>query len=110
MIVNEEKKLIIGINAHVWEVKQGKVIAIKYNDLVYQLRIQQNRKKGKVKEAYLKKWIRENDIQRFKLKHFYNAYPKFERRDYQKRLEQTISRMIMKNELIQLGNDEFQVL
>jgi len=110
MIVNAEKKLIIGISAHVWEVKEGKVIAIKYNDLIYQIRIQQNRKKGKEKEAYLKKWIRENNVTRFNLKQFYNDYPKFIRKDYQKRLQQTISRMIGKKEIIQMGNDEFQVL
>jgi len=110
MIVKETKTIEIGISAILWEVKEGKIIAIKYNDEIYKIHKEKTKKQPQPKEEYLKKWIRQNDIKRFNLKQFFKDYPNFARNDYKRRLHKTISNMIERNELIQLGNDEFQVL
>jgi len=100
---------MIKIEGELWEIQQGIITAIKYNGEIYNLKKKTQRVMME-KQPFLKKWIKNNNIQRFNIKQFYKVYPRFERKDYQKRLHSTIAKMIEKKELIQLGNDEFQVL
>lgn len=93
------------VTAEIWNVKNGNITALRVGTVVYNVEVKTPL--HNVKECYLSKWIRKNDIKIFTLDQFFRACPKQEARIAS--LKTVIARMIERDELQQLGKDRFRV-
>jgi len=119
------------IECIIWGMSDGKVTEVKFGDNVFKAipsipsfpsdktlsfpplvgmpeRKGNKSKRRGVKEPYLFKWIRQNNIKVFCIKDFYRSNPGCSvRRGI---LDRYISRLISEKKIIQLGNDKFKVV
>ena len=94
------------IEASVWNIRDGEIIELQYNDDIFIRKQKRTVNNLTVKVSYLEKWIRKNSFDGFTLEMFYKAYP-MQRSN--KRLPSHISRLIVDGMLVQMGKDRFKV-
>ena len=94
------------IEASVWNMKDGDVIELQYNNDIFIRKQKRTVESFNAKVSYLEKWVRKNNFDSFTLDMFYKAYPK---QVENKRLPRHISNLIVDGILVQMGKDRFKV-
>jgi hypothetical protein len=99
------------IESEIWDMKEGNILSIKYNEQVYVLNnsiVVHNIfpvKKHKRYSNIIDSWIKKNHISEFDFNQFQQANPNIKCN----RFNHFISLMIQDRTIIQLGNDKFKV-
>lgn len=98
------------VEGTIWEMREGKTTAIRVDEEIFRSGtpyIGSPKSFSNIKEAYLTKWIKKNNITVFTTDDFYKAYPK--QKERKRQVERYISEMITDNKLLQIGTDKFKV-
>jgi len=99
------------VHADVWELQEGQVKSLRFNENIYTMATEQKSKPKIKKKAYRKKpraiekWIIDNNIWEFKPDDFLKTqlhYPIC-------KLDKTLSKMIEEEKLIQMSNNTFRI-
>lgn len=110
------------VNASVWNMKEGKITALKHLDNIYHIQeietgvkeiklnpeILKGYVKRPIKQPYIVKWLRENKREVFTLKEFFDAHPKYAERPA--KVNPFIAKLLTDKKIMQLGNDRFKVI
>ena len=97
----------------IWGVKEGKVTALKYENVIYHINsvnptVNPTVKPRGVKEPYLVKWLRETEKTVFTFQEFCDAYPKLCERP--QAVRKVIVKLLEQKKLRQIAKDRFQVI
>jgi len=98
------------VELEIWEIRKGKITQLKNTTTneIYKIN-HKPRFIPPVKKHYIHSWIELNKFKTFNIDDFIKKYPQYNKKDYRKRLNHEISRMVVEKKWIQISNNMFKV-